>query len=276
MCREEESKVPLFAGSYDGASFFELLRYDFPHLLPFQHLHNVPQLAASERRLMEAVPLATTVLALRCADGVVMAGDRQATEGFEVSSRRIEKVYKADDYSVIAMAGAAGPCLEMIKLFQVEMEHYHKIEGDTLALDGKANKLAQMVKQNLPAAFQGLIVIPIFVGYDLRLQQGRIFKYDVTGGRYEELQFYATGSGGKEARSTLKKFFKVAMSREAALALALEALVDAADVDVGTSGPDLIRGIYPVVKMVTCHGVTDVSDDEIRPLSERLIAALQG
>jgi len=268
--------VPLFAGSYDGASFFELLRYDFPHLLPFQHLHNVPQLAASERRLMEAVPFATTVLALRCADGVVMAGDRQATEGFEVSSRRIEKVYKADDYSVIAMAGAAGPCLEMIKLFQVEMEHYHKIEGETLALDGKANKLAQMVKQNLPAAFQGLIVIPIFVGYDLRLQQGRIFKYDVTGGRYEELQFYATGSGGKEARSTLKKFFKVAMSREVALALALEALVDAADVDVGTSGPDLIRGIYPVVKMVTCHGVTDVSDDEIRPLSERLIAALQG
>jgi proteasome beta subunit len=268
--------VPLFSGSYEGASFFELLRHDFPHLLPFQHLHNVPQLAASEFRLTEVVPFATTVLALRFTDGVVMAGDRQATEGFEISSRRIEKVYKADDYSVIAMAGAAGPCLEMIKLFQVEMEHYHKIEGETLALDGKANKLAQMVKQNLPAAFHGLVVIPIFAGYDLRQQQGRIFKYDVTGGRYEELQFYATGSGGKEARSTLKKFFKADMKREAALALALEALVDAADVDVGTSGPDLVRGIYPVVKTVTCDGVADVADDEIRPLSERLIAALQG
>ncbi len=268
--------MPLFSGSYEGASFFELLRHDCPHLLPFQHLHHVPQLAAGEFRLMEAVPFATTVLALRFVDGVVMAGDRQATEGFEVSSRRIEKVYKADDYSVIAMAGAAGPCLEMIKLFQVEMEHYHKIEGETLALDGKANKLAQMVKQNLPAAFQGLIVIPIFAGYDLRLQQGRIFKYDVTGGRYEELQFYATGSGGKEARSTLKKFFKADMSREAAMALALEALVDAADVDVGTSGPDLVRGIYPVVKMVTRDGVIEVSDAELRPLSERLIAALQG
>jgi proteasome beta subunit len=164
----------------------------------------------------------------------------------------------------------------MIKLFQVEMEHYHKIEGETLALDGKANKLAQMVKQNLPAAFHGLVVIPIFAGYDLRLQQGRIFKYDVTGGRYEELQFYATGSGGKEARSTLKKFFKADLKREAALALALEALVDAADVDVGTSGPDLVRGIYPVIKMVTCDGVADIADAEIRPLSERLIAALQG
>src|SRR5207249_11014097 len=134
-----ENNVPLFSGSYEAASFFEWLQHDFPHLLPFQHLHHVPQLGASELRLTEAVPFATTVLALRCADGVVMAGDRQATEGFEISSRRIEKVYKADDYSVIAMAGAAGPCLEMIKLFQVEMEHYHKIEGDTL--DRKSTRL---------------------------------------------------------------------------------------------------------------------------------------
>jgi len=268
--------VPLLSGSYDGASFFELLQHDFPYLLPFQHLPNVPQLAPGELRLTEAIPFATTILALRFADGVVVAGDRQATEGFEVSSRRIEKVYRADDYSVIAIAGAAGPCLEMVKLFQVEMEHYQKIEGEMLALDGKANKLAQMVKQNLPAAFHGLVVVPIFAGYDLRTQQGSIFKYDVTGGRYEELQFYATGSGGKEARSTLKKFFKADMSRQAAISLALEALIDAADVDVGTSGPDIIRGIYPVVKIVTCDGVVDIADDELRPLSERLIAALQG
>jgi len=121
--------VPLFSGSYEGASFFELLRHDFPHLLPFQHLHHVPQLGASELRLTEAVPFATTVLALRCVNGVVMAGDRQATEGFEISSRRIEKVYKADDYSLIAMAGAAGPCLEMIKLFQVEMSIITRLKG---------------------------------------------------------------------------------------------------------------------------------------------------
>jgi proteasome beta subunit len=268
--------VPLLSGSYDGASFFELLQHDFPYLLPFRHLPDVPQLAPGEFRLLEAVPFATTILALQFADGVVMAGDRQATEGFEVSSRRIEKVYRADDYSVIAIAGAAGPCLEMVKLFQVEMEHYQKIEGEMLALDGKANKLAQMVKQNLPAAFHGLVVVPIFAGFDPHTQQGCIFKYDVTGGRYEEQQFYATGSGGKEARSTLKKFFKAGMPREAAIALALEALIDAADVDVGTSGPDIVRGIYPVVKIVTRDGVQDVSDEELRPLSERLIVALQG
>jgi proteasome beta subunit len=263
----------LLQGGYDGSSFYELLRHDFPHLLPFQHL---PQLPASEHALTSSVPFATTILALCCADGVIVAGDRQATEGFEVSSRRIEKVHNADAYSVIAIAGAAGPCLEMVKLFQIEMEHYHKIEGETLALDGKANKLAQMVKQNLPAAFQGLIVIPIFAGYDLLTQKGRIFKYDLTGGRYEELEFYATGSGGKEARSTLKKLYKPSLSRDNALHLALEALVDAADLDVGTAGPDLSRGIYPQVKIVTDKGILDVSNEELRPLSAELLAALKG
>jgi proteasome beta subunit len=164
----------------------------------------------------------------------------------------------------------------MVKLFQIEMEHYQKIEGEDLALDGKANKLAQMVKQNLPAAFQGLIVIPIFAGYDLHTQTGRIFKYDLTGGRYEEQEFYATGSGGKEARSTLKKFFKKDLSREAALRLALEALIDAADLDVGTSGPDLARGIYPQIKIVTQDGTIDVDDDTLRSLSETLLATLKG
>jgi proteasome beta subunit len=260
-------------GGYDGSSFYELLQHDFPNLLPFQHL---PQLPAGELQSLQAIPFATTILSLRFAEGVMVAGDRQATEGFEVSSRRIEKVHNADEHSVIAIAGAAGPCLEMVNLFKVELEHYQKIEGEVLALEGKANKLAQMVKQNLPAAFQGLVVVPIFAGYDLRLQQGRIFKYDVTGGRYEEQDFYATGSGGKEARSTLKKLYRANLTRNEALRLALEALVDAADLDVGTSGPDLGRGIYPQVKVATASGVTDVDRDELRPISEDLLTALKG
>jgi proteasome beta subunit len=263
----------VWSGSYEGSSFFDLLRHDFPHMLPLQH---VPQIPGGESRLLEAVPCATTILALRFADGVVMAGDRQATEGFEVSSRRIEKLYNADNHSVVAMAGVAGPCLDMARLFQVEMEHYEKIEGAPLALEGKANRLAQMVKQNLPAAFQGLLVVPIFAGYDVHAAQGRIFKYDVTGGRYEERQFYATGSGGKEARSTLRKLYKEGLSRSDAIALALEALVDAADIDVGTGGPDLARGIYPLVKTITLGGTADVGDEELAAVSERLLSVLKG
>ena len=265
--------MSLWSGSYKGSSFFDLLRYDFPHMLPLQHL---PQIPAGESRLLETVPFATTILALRFADGVVMAGDRQATEGFEVSSRRIEKLYNADSHSVVAMAGVAGPCLDMAKLFQIEMEHYEKIEGAPLTLEGKANRLAQMVKQNLSAAFQGLVVVPIFAGYDVHAEQGRIFKYDVTGGRYEERQFYATGSGGKEARSTLRKLYKNGLSRIEAIALALEALVDAADIDVGTSGPDLARGIYPLVKIVTLDGTADVNDEELCGVSERLLSVVKG
>ena len=265
--------MSLWSGSYKGSSFFDLLRHDFPHMLPLQHL---PQIPAGESRLLEAVPFATTILALRFADGVVMAGDRQATEGFEVSSRRIEKLYNADSHSVVAMAGVAGPCLDMAKLFQIEMEHYEKIEGAPLALEGKANRLAQMVKQNLPAAFQGLVVVPIFAGYDIHAEQGCIFKYDVTGGRYEERQFYATGSGGKEARSTLRKLYKDGLSRTEAIALALEALVDAADIDVGTSGPDLARGIYPLVKIVTLDGTADAHDQELCAVSERLLSVVKG
>ena len=265
--------MSLWSGNYEGSSFFDLLRHDFPHMLPLQHL---PQIPAGDSRLLETAPFATTILALRFADGVVMAGDRQATEGFEVSSRRIEKLYDADTHSVVAMAGVAGPCLDMAKLFQVEMEHYEKIEGAPLALEGKANRLAQMVKQNLPAAFQGLVVVPIFAGYDVHAEQGRIFKYDVTGGRYEERQFYATGSGGKEARSTLRKLYTDGLSRTEAIALALEALVDAADIDVGTSGPDLARGIYPLVKTITRAGSADVNDKELAAVSEKLLSVVKG
>lgn len=265
--------MSLWSGAYKGSSFVDLLRQDFPHMLPLQHL---PQLPSVESWPLETAPHATTILALRFADGVVMAGDRQATEGFEVSSRRIEKLYNADSHSVVAMAGVAGPCLDMAKLFQVEMEHYEKIEGGPLALEGKANRLAQMVKQNLPAAFQGLVVVPIFAGYDRDAGQGRIFKYDVTGGRYEEREFYATGSGGKEARSTLRKQFRVGLSRTVGMALALEALVDAADIDVGTSGPDLARGIYPLVKIITGGGTEDVDDDELAAVSGRLLSVVKG
>jgi len=250
-------------GDSTNSSFTELLRQRSPHLLP--------QLAP-EPGVPLGVPHGTTVLALRYRDGVVMAGDRQASEGYQVASRRIEKIYKSDDLSGVGIAGAAGPAMEMARLFQTELEHYEKVEGDNLSLEGKANKLSQMIRMNLPAAMQGLVVVPIFAGFDTKTAAGRIFKYDITGGKYEDTDYYAQGSGGKDARDSLKKRWKRDLPREEALRVAVEALLDAADEDLGTGGPDLIRGIYPTIKTITRSGFADVPEDEVRRLVETLLS----
>ncbi len=259
-------------GEYLNASFTDLLRQHSPELLPGVIRGEVPQLPP-EPAAPSGVPQGTTILAIRFAEGVVVAGDRQATEGFQVAHRRIEKVYKADEYSAIAIAGVAGPSIEMARLFQTELEHYEKVEGDGLSLEGKANKLAQMIRMNLPAALQGLVVIPIFAGFDLRRGEGRIFKYDLTGGRYEETDYYATGSGGKDARATLKKLYRPGCSREEAIRLAAEALVDAAEEDVGTGGPDPIRGIWPSIKVISRNGFEEVPEADVRRHFEAVLAA---
>jgi len=247
---------------YAGSSFVDLLRRESPHML-------LSQGPAAERGL--EVLHGTTVLALRYRDGVVMCGDRQATAGFQVASRRIDKIFKCDEYSGIGIAGAAGPAMEMAKLFQTELEHYEKVEGDNLSLDGKANKLGQMIRMNLPAALQGLAVVPIFAGFDEKNGAGRLFKYDITGGRYEETNYDAQGSGAKDARDSLKKLWRRDMDRDEALRAALEALLDAADEDVGTGGPDLIRGIFPTVKAITRSGFTEVTEGEVRHLCETIL-----
>src|SRR2546422_11767540 len=247
---------------YGSSSFLEVLRRQSPHM--------IPSLAGSAEPGLE-VPRGTTVLALRYRDGVVMAGDRQATAGYQVASRRIDKVFKCDDLSGIGIAGAAGPAMEMAKLFQTELEHYEKVEGDNLSLEGKANKLSQMIRLNLPAAIQGLAVIPIFAGFDERAGVGRLFKYDITGGRYEETDCGAQGSGSKDARDSLKKLWRRDMYRDDALRVSLEALIDAADEDVGTGGPDLVRGIFPTVKTVTRSGFTDIGEDEVRRVCDAIL-----
>ncbi|MFO0773106.1 MAG: proteasome subunit beta [Nitrospiraceae bacterium] len=219
-----------------------------------------------------SVPMATTVLALRFDGGVLIAGDRRATEGFQIADRRIQKVFAIDTHSAMAIAGAAGPCMEMAKLLQTELEHYEKIEGEELSCEGKANKLGQMVKANLPMVFQGLVVMPIFSGYDLARKEGRIFKYDLTGGRYEELDYYAIGSGGKDARSTMREHYQRGLSSEQALSLALLSLYNAAEDDVGTGGPDVVRGIYPTAKIITEAGIAAVEGSRIKRLYADMIA----
>ena len=219
------------------------------------------------------VPEATTVLALTWGDGVLMAGDRRATAGNIIAHRRIRKVYPADDHSAVAISGTAGMALELIKLFQTELEHYEKIEGTRLSLEGKANYLARMVRGNLALAFQGLVVIPLFCGYDETNNVGRLFSFDVVGGRYDELNYATTGSGGGEARSFLKGSWKPDLTRDEALSVAVEALVSAAEEDSATGGPDIKRGIYPSVVLVTAAGIEEVDDDTLGAIAAPVMEA---
>ncbi len=244
--------LPRFTQSEDpGPDFLGLLRQS----------GLTPPIATSGQKL--SIPHATTVVALRYADGIVMAGDRRATEGHAIAHRAMEKVFPADRWSAVAIAGAAGPAMEMVRLFQVQLEHYEKVEGVALSLEGKANQLAQMVRGHLPMAMQGLVVVPLFAGYDERRRIGRIFTYDVTGGHYEETDFQATGSGGRDARTTIKLGFREGMDRDQALELAIQALYEAADEDSGTGGPDLIRGIYTLVAVVDSNGYSQVDQEYV-------------
>ena len=245
--------LPLFSPHDDpGPDFAALVR----------HAGLQPPLPPTSAEAL-AVTHATTCVAVRYADGVVMAGDRRATSGNFISHRAIEKVFPADRHSGVAIAGAAGPAMEMVKLFQLQLEHYEKVEGTSLSLEGKANQLGQMVAQHLPAAMQGLAVVPIFAGYDQRRGAGRLFQYDVTGGRYEESNFAATGSGSLHAGTVVKLGFREGLDRGEAVDLAIRSLYEAADEDAATGGPDPIRRIYPVVATITAAGFERLTDDEL-------------
>jgi proteasome beta subunit len=257
--------IPIFPpGDDPGPSFAELLRRTTGPA-------ELPMLSDDDRR---AITHGTTVVAIRYAEGVVMAGDRRATSGNLISHRTMEKVFAADRHSGVAIAGAAGPAMDMVKLFQLQLEHYEKVEGVELSLDGKANQLSSMVRSNLPAAMQGLVVVPLFAGFDTRRRQGRLFQYDVTGGRYEEANFATTGSGSLHAGTVIKLGYREQISREDTLDLAISALFNAADEDSATGGPDIVRGIYPTMATISANGFDRVPDSEVadrfRSLVERL------
>ncbi len=216
----------------------------------------------------------TTVVAIRTRDGVVMAGDRRATSGHLISHRAMEKVFPADRWSGVAIAGAAGPAMEMVRLFQLQLEHYEKVEGHPLSLEGKANQLSQMVRGHLPAAMQGMAVVPLFAGFDLQRGVGRLFEFDVTGGRYEELHHAATGSGSLHAGTVVKIGYRADLDPSDAVDLAIRALFEAADDDSATGGPDLVRGIFPIVALIDADGFRRLEDDEIRQRFEAMLGDL--
>lgn len=221
-------------------------------------------------------PHGTTIVAAEFAGGVVMAGDRRATMGNVIASRVIEKVFATDEYSVVGIAGTAGLAIEVVRLYQVELEHYEKIEGAIMSIEGKANRLATMIRGNLAMAMQGLTVLPVFAGFDLDDRRGRIYSYDVTGGCYEEHDHHSIGSGSVFARGSLKKTWHPDMTEAAAVAACLEALYDAADDDSATGGPDVGRRIWPAVAVVDIDGVRFLTDEFLAAAVESLVAARLG
>ena len=246
----------------------ELLQVECPQLLP--------NLQGDLTQLSKSLPHGTTVLAFKFVDGVFVAGDRLATAGMQVASRDIQKVFRTDSHSMMAISGAAGPCIEMARILSVELEHYEKIEGEPLSIEGKANKLSQMIRQNLPAAMQGLAVIPLFAGFDRRRKSGRLWKFDVTGGRYEETEFDSTGSGGLFARESLKQNWHSGQSRSESIVSCVRALTAAADEDRATGGVDLRRGIFPIVMCASESGIDEVSESEIESAYHEILNARSG
>jgi len=251
-----------------SSSFTDFLASYRPDLLPSRRLD------ALQGMTVEA-PHGTTIVAVVHSTGVVMAGDRRATMGNVIAQRDMEKVFQADEFSCVGIAGSAGIAIELVRLFQVQLEHYEKIEGTTLSLDGKANQLSLLIRGNLGMAMQGLAVVPLFAGYETQsddpAKAGRIFSYDVTGGRYEEHSFHSVGSGSVFARGALKKLYRDDFTEQDAVVACIQALYDAADDDSATGGPDLTRRIYPVITSVTGDGFRRLPDDEVERVTQQVV-----
>ncbi len=263
----QPARLPAAYLTAGSSSFADFVAGQAPELLP------AGRTAAAAASTGVEVPHGTTIVSATFDGGVVMAGDRRATMGNIIAQRDIEKVFPADESSCVGIAGSAGLAVEIVRLFQTELEHYEKIEGMPLSLDGKANRLAGLIRANLGMAMQGLAVVPLFAGYDGQAGGGRIFSYDVTGGRYEETAFHAVGSGSLFARGSLKKLYRPGLAQRDCVTATVQALYDAADDDSATGGPDLTRRIFPVVAIVTADGYLRMPEDEVAALADEIVAA---
>ena len=259
-------RVPVQA--LESSSFTGFLSSYAPQLLPGVSVRDLPETSD----IVGALPHATTIVAVVCDDGVVLASDRRATAGSMISKRDVEKVFRCDEFSAVGTAGALAIALEFARLFQVELEHYEKMEGRSLSLEGKANRLAAMIRGNLGLAMQGLVMVPLLAGYDLDSGTGRIFSYDPTGGPSEEHRFYSIGSGSVFARGALKKLYTDDMTAGQAVQCCVQALYDAADDDSATGGPDLARRIFPVVTTITGDGFRRLPGAEVAEVAQRVVA----
>jgi proteasome beta subunit len=266
-CRPGAGRLPTAYTRTGSSSFTEFVARVAPHLLP--STRPVPS------GITVDAPHGTTIVTAEYAGGIAVAGDRRATMGNLIANRDMEKVFGADEYSVVGIAGTAGVAVELVKLYQVELEHYEKIEGALMSMEGKANRLATMIRGNLGLAMQGLAVVPVFAGYDLDEARGRIYSYDVTGGCYPEKDHHSIGSGSIFARGALKKLWRPGLDESRVVRVCLEALYDAADDDSATGGPDVGRRIWPTVAVIDLDGVRFLADEAVAAVVQDVVADRQ-
>ncbi|TQL68355.1 proteasome endopeptidase complex beta subunit [Nocardioides albertanoniae] len=259
-----ESRIPAAFMTPGTSSFADFLTAQSPDLLP-------GSVQGGSANLGDIAPHGTTIVAATFPGGVIIAGDRRATQGNLIAERDMRKVYPADEYSAVGIAGSAGLAIELVKLFQTELEHYEKIEGTTLSIEGKASRLSALIRSNLPMAMQGLVVVPLFVGFDPDTGSGRIYGYDPTGGRYEQTSYSGVGSGSLFAKGSLKKLYREDLDEATLVAVLIQALYDAADDDSATGGPDLSRKLFPIVHVITADGGRTLPDAEVGAVAEAVI-----
>ncbi|MDT0320265.1 proteasome subunit beta [Streptomyces millisiae] len=247
-----------------SSSFLDFLKEHSPGVLP-------PLPETPTGRAAAEVRHGTTIVAATYADGVLLAGDRRFTAGNLIAHREGEKVFPADEFSAVGISGTVGLSVDMVRLFQLELEHYEKVEGVPLSLVGKVNRLTSMIRDNLGMAMQGFAAVPLFAGYDLAARRGRIFSFDITGGHSEEFGFAFTGSGSPFARGSLKKLHREGMSEDEIVTAVVQALYDAADEDTATGGPDLTRELFPSVALITEDGYRRLPQDRVAELARAVL-----
>lgn len=233
----------------------------------------------AEVRAGDDIPRATTILAMKYRDGVLVAGDRRATAGNMVMYDRTDKVLELDRYCVMAIAGVPATAYEMVRVLEHSFKYYRRTQLQDLSFEGKLRAVSKLLKDNVAAALSGTgAVAPVFAGYDHDSGAAKIYFYDILGAEFEGVEYAVSGSGSPTIRGILhylntwgERPLREATEEQATMQ-ALRLLTCAAEFDSATGGVNRDANLYPVVKVITRQGIEAVPDQRLKSLFESQVA----
>lgn len=249
---------------------------DFFQLLKEQgYQFGVPVAAGAEAD----IPTATTILAFKYRDGVLVAGDRRATAGNMVMYDRTDKVLEIDRHSVMAIAGVPATAYEMVRVLEHSFKYYRRTQLQELSFEGKLRAVSKLLKENVAAALAGTgAVAPIFAGYDFEQGSAKIYFYDILGAEFEGVEYAVSGSGSPTIRGILHYLNTWGeqplnqLTEEQATIQALRLLTSAAEFDSATGGVNREANLYPVIKLIAREGLRTIPDSTLKPLFETKVS----